>query len=162
MGTTAPARKTLTIAGYAKRRGCAHRAVEVAIQSGRLSRSITKDGRKTLIDAALADAEWAANTDESLNPAKTPATFAESRARHEAAKAGLAEVKLRERLGELVQAADVKANLEDVFARCRTKLLGISSRLQQQLPHLSASDLGVVDSLLREALEDLAENGADE
>lgn len=155
--------KLMGVRDYARHRKCAPSTVEEAIDSERLSKSVTRDEKgRPRIDALLADAEWAATTDVAHDPTKPPPSFQESRARHEAAKAGLAEVKLRERLGELVVAAEVQANLEDVFARCRTKLLGVTSRLRQQLPHLTGPDLELVDSLLREALEDLAENGAGE
>lgn len=83
-----------------------------------------------------------------------------ARVRREAAQAALVEAKLAEKRGELVPAADVEARLVSVFGMCRTKLLGIATRTRQRLPHLTGKDVAVIDSLVREALEDLAAGGA--
>lgn len=57
----------ISLRKYARERGISHTAVEVAIRSGRLSKSIAHDakGRPKIADADLADKEWAANTDQS-------------------------------------------------------------------------------------------------
>jgi phage terminase Nu1 subunit (DNA packaging protein) len=47
--------------------------------------------------------------------------------------------------------------LVSVFTACKTRLLAIPSRARQALPHLVAADLGVLEALIREALEDLVE-----
>jgi len=39
----------------------------------------------------------------------------------------------------------------------RTHLLGLPTRAKQRLPHLSNADLGVLDGLVRESLEELAD-----
>lgn len=52
----------ITPAAYAKRRGVSDRAVRKAIESGRLSRSITKNGNRWLIEPEIADLEWDRNT----------------------------------------------------------------------------------------------------
>lgn len=74
-------------------------------------------------------------------------------------KAKAAELKYRQDAGELVPAKDVAHRLEDVFHGCRTKLLGVPSRARQALPHLTVADIGVLENLVREALEDLASAG---
>lgn len=58
---------TMTLREYARRKDISHTAVQIAIKSGRLSKSIVKDakGRPRIADEALADKEWAANTDQS-------------------------------------------------------------------------------------------------
>ena len=48
-----------------------------------------------------------------------------------------------------------RAALVDQVVTCRTRLLGIPSKAKQQLPHLSLSDLEVLEALVREALEGL-------
>lgn len=55
----------ITQYAYAKRRGCTHRAVQKAIESGRLVKALHKQGDKLLLNPAVADAEWAKNTDTS-------------------------------------------------------------------------------------------------
>lgn len=75
-------------------------------------------------------------------------------------QAKTAELDFKEAAGELVPAVGVKAELESVFRSCRTKLLGIPSRARQLLPGLSVADVGVIENLVREALEDLAKGEA--
>lgn len=53
---------TRTLRGYARHRKCAPSAVDRAIVSGRLHRSVSRDGDQWLIDFQLADREWEANT----------------------------------------------------------------------------------------------------
>jgi hypothetical protein len=54
----------LSLRAYARHRGVQLRAVQKAIEAGRLVQSFTHDGqgRPRIVDAALADAEWDANT----------------------------------------------------------------------------------------------------
>lgn len=83
-------------------------------------------------------------------------SLADASAAEKVWKARLAELDYRERSGELVNAKEMASRLTDVFTRCRTRLLGIPTRARQQLPHLTVPDIGVLDSLVREALEELA------
>lgn len=73
-------------------------------------------------------------------------------------KAKLAELKYRERESELVEAQLVEQKLAGTFAQVRTKLLGVPSRARQLLPHLDAADVGALEDLVREALEDLVDD----
>lgn len=84
-------------------------------------------------------------------------TIGSATQRLKAAQADLAELKFRTEAGGLVPAHDVEMRLVTVFTACKTRLLAIPSRARQALPHLVAADLGVLESLIREALEDLAE-----
>lgn len=52
----------ITPAAYAARRGVSDRAVRKAIESGRLSRSVTQNGNRWLIEPEIADLEWDRNT----------------------------------------------------------------------------------------------------
>lgn len=56
----------LTMAAYARHRGCTPRAVRKAIDAGRLAASVKLDGPggRPTIDAELADREWEQKTDE--------------------------------------------------------------------------------------------------
>lgn len=83
-------------------------------------------------------------------------TLSEATAAEKFWKAKHAELKFREAAGELVPAADVAAKLVNVFTQCKTRLLGVPSRARQALPHLTVADIGVLEGLVREALEDLA------
>lgn len=77
-------------------------------------------------------------------------------------RAKTAELKYRERAGELVDAASVKAGFIDRITTARTRLLGIPSKAKQQLPHLTIADLEAIDGIVREALEALADQAAAE
>jgi hypothetical protein len=57
----------ISISAYAKSRGISQPAVTKAIKTGRIAKSIVRDarGNPKIADPALADKEWAANTDQS-------------------------------------------------------------------------------------------------
>jgi len=48
--------------------GTTHRAVQLAIESKRLAKSLVTKGGKTLINPAIADKEWSGNTDSTKRP----------------------------------------------------------------------------------------------
>ncbi len=175
---------------YAKHRGCSLSSVQKAIASGRLSKSLGLDGRgeRKITDAAMADAEWTATTHADRvplavqlrrgplsvappplppQPTGEPAETggvpdrAESVARREAAEAALAELKLAKLEGEVIPAQHVDARLVDLFAQCKSKLLGVPARMRQEDPSLTTAQLATVEELIREALEDLAAEGRD-
>lgn len=162
---------------YAARRGVSHMAVQRAIKAGRLKDCLNDGGQ--IVDPELADREWDRKTDLSRAPmyvrehaaSRAPAApgaaappddgevvpdMADASAREKHWRAKLAELKFKEAAGELVPAAGVRSELEGVFRSCRTRLLGIPSRARQLLPGLSVADVGKLEDLVREALEDLA------
>lgn len=177
-----------SLRAYARHRGTSAVSVLRAIRKGRLKASLVHDakGHAKIADPALADAEWAANTDLSRAPGYVreradrrvaahapaepasvdltePLSLTEASAREKAWKAKLAELDYRKKNGELVEVADIEARdrrLEarhvEVYQQCRTKVLAVPSKAKAALPHLSASDVRVIDALLREALEALA------
>lgn len=70
-------------------------------------------------------------------------------------KAQTAEADYRERIGELVDAKEMAALIADAFTRTKTRLLAVPTRARQLLPQLGAPDVAVLDSIVREALEEL-------
>jgi len=174
---------SISLRAYARHRkevglpGGTPRAVEVAIQSGRIPGDcLTKDGK--IRSAKAADTAWLANTADDYRPLTGPTSsrgkptgpvpadpgeaidLNEARRRKEVANAALAELELGERQGELVAVREVEARLTNLFGSCRTKLLGIPARAAQRDPTLTRPQLTLLDALLREALEDLANGGA--
>lgn len=99
---------------------------------------------------APAPAEQIAPTPASVPPWEI------SRARKEAAQAALAELELERERGRLVAARDVARGIADMIIACRAKLLGVPSRAKQAMPELTSEQVDVIDSLVREALEELA------
>lgn len=138
-------------------------AVQAAVKAGRLRGALTKDGK--IRDAADADSEWVQTTHADRVPLRGPVSnghaapnpLQEHRARREAAEAAMAEIELAEKQRSLVPAADVEAHLVNVFANCRTKLLGLPARARAQDPSLSSEQIAMFDRLLHECLEDLAD-----
>jgi phage terminase Nu1 subunit (DNA packaging protein) len=168
-----PRAKSISLRAYARHRkeaglaGGTLRAVQVAIKSGRLSKSLTPDG-KQIADAAAADAEWTSTTHVDRIPMTGPTAagtpppdLAESRARREAAEASLVEIELAEKKRELVLAKDVESKLVGAFAQCKTKILGVPSRCRQRDPALTGPQILLIEDLIREALDDLADANQD-
>lgn len=169
--------KALSLRAYARHRAAAglpggtEGAVRLAIKSGRLAKAVNVAGK--IKSAMAADAEWLASTKAEMVPLTGPTAPASTRAdveaapppvndlavarvRRERVNADLAEIELGRARGELVLARDVEARFADVFLRCRTKLLGVVVRAREADPTLTEVQLRLVDTLLREALEELA------
>lgn len=164
---------------YAKRRGVSHVAVQRAVSRGRLRDSV-RDGK--IIDPELADREWDENTSYSEAPravaeqaaarlvarggsppaSRAPEPGADGISMAEASrlekvwKARQAELQYKQKARELVPADEVRGTLQDAFSECRTKLLGLASRIRQQVPHLTGAEVATIEALVRETLETLA------
>ena len=173
----------MSLSAYAKLRGVSAMAVSNAVKTGRLVASVVRvRGQPKIRDAELADREWDRNTDLSKapgyvkqrgagrprGPGRPPKpddddqvrlgmSLADASAAEKVWKARIAELDFMERNGAVVDAKEMTATLVDVYTRCRTKLLGIPTRVKQQLPGLSIKDVSAVDALVRETLEELAE-----
>lgn len=173
--------KPLSLRACAKILGVSPEAVSQAVKSGRLRACVVRDHRDQpkISDVEVAKREWAARTDLSRAPGyvreraerraggieRRPGlegvdvpdelSLSEESAREKHWKARIAELDFRERAGELVDATEMEAHIADAFTKVRTRLLGVPTRAKQQLPHLAAGDIAVLDRLLREALEAL-------
>ncbi len=174
----------VSLRAFARHRQVTLAAVQKAITSGRLSASLVRrpGAPVKIVSLAAADQEWDANTNAvkalpaamakvtaeataAAAPAnadpgaagdttKTP-TLTEAMAREKDWKARLAELDYRERMQQLVSAAQVESKMTETFTRCRTRLLGLPSKLKTAIPHLTRGDLVVIDRFVREALEEL-------
>lgn len=83
--------------------------------------------------------------------------YNESRARTEYLKAELLELERKEKEGLLVRAADVQAKWIEVLTISRTKVLGVPSKAKQRIPDLTQDQIAILEDIVREALEELAE-----
>lgn len=61
--------------------------------------------------------------------------------------------------GEMVSAKAVSDEWASILRLVRSRMLAAPSRIQQQLGHLSAHDMDVIDREIRDALEDVANDG---
>lgn len=196
---TTPSPGPLSLRAYARHRKTSVESVRRAIARGRLRASlVTVDGSPKIADPALADQEWARNTDLSKAPTTVkeraagdpvasgtvtgdgvtrrdsdtpssdaptaPAALSAAAATEKGWKAKLAELDYRKKAGELVPLEDVvtyKAEVEarnlEKFTRVRTHILGVPTEAKHALPHLTHKDVLVFESLLRAALEQLAD-----
>lgn len=151
----------ITPAEYAKHRGQSKAAVSKAIKAGRIS---LIDGK---IDPVAADAQWARNSRVRAGSGKPPAGLVTgplvgggeesgakpggddywvSRSRREAADAGMAEIELAEKAGQVIQVKAVEAVWSSACAAMREHLLQVRSRLAPMLA--VESDPFVIDQML--------------
>lgn len=92
-------------------------------------------------------------------PSEIP-DYNDSRARSEFEKANILEMERRQKEGELIERTTWERAYVETVSRVKTKLLGVPSRVKQRVPHLDPEDVAVIDDLLREALEELADGCA--
>ncbi len=168
----------LTMRQYAIHRGVSINAVSKAVKQGRISCARDSNGY-AMIDAVVADREWAANTGHSKmygngeaapqrpHPQQPPApepeaprggpSYAQSRAVREAYQARLAKLDYEEQTGKLINADEVKERWLHIAGLVRTKVSGIPSKAKQRISDLTTEHYLELETIVREALEDLAD-----
>ena len=151
----------VSMAEYARRRGCTEGAVRKAVADKRITLAAGK------VDPVAADAQWARNTrvragSHAANEPTSPTSplpdapgeervsYDEARRRREAAEAAIAELRLRETTGELVRADAIRSALARRAATFREALLQIPARLSAQL--VAETDQAAVHALLEHEL----------
>ncbi len=159
-------KKLMSEREFARKMGASLSSVQRRREAGRLPKSASTGPKgERLIDPGLGREEWDRCAPVSITPAGSPTPdvtgsleeYQIARTRREAALASLAEDELRKSRGELVEAAGVHERLVTLFTNARTKVLGVPSKARQQLPSLTRAYLAVIEDLLREALEGLAD-----
>jgi hypothetical protein len=170
--------KNLSVRAYARHRGVTHRAVQLAVAAGRITK-----GRDGLLNPKTADAQWAANTDEtksrhsvSGNPKRrrtpgnpplpassdarspiptAPSTaetgYIKARAVREGYSARLAKLDFELKSGSVISADVVKVTAFNLARRCRDMLLNIPDRIAPILA--GCSDSREVHKLLTEEIQ---------
>ncbi len=157
---------------YARHRGVALYAVQVAIKKGRIS--TTADGQ---IDSDVADREWEANTrkdppkvkvnsrraaDDDPDPSGesfSVSQYTKARAVREHYQARLAKLEYEEKVGSLVSKDEVKVEAYNKFRTYRDGMLNIPDRVSSVLA--AESDAAKVHAILtaeiRKALLEFAD-----
>jgi phage terminase Nu1 subunit (DNA packaging protein) len=143
------------------------KAVRKARAAGRLSDQVVGrvKGRPVVLDPVKAKAEWAAHTRPRIDSRKPtpadekPSELAIATLRERTARAEAFELETARKKGLLVSAVEVERRWATIGAQLRSGLLGLPTRARQRLPHLSAKDVLVLDRLVREVLEELADLG---
>lgn len=121
----------MSLREYATHRGVTLRAVQKALETGRIQKS--KDGK---IDAASADVSWNESTDPSKQRGDTSSTseaFAKARAAREAYNAKLAQLNYEQRSGNLVDSSAVRRRAFENARAVRDVLLNIPNRISGEL-----------------------------
>jgi len=139
-------------------------SVQRAIKTGRVT-SVGEDakGRPVILDPAQAAAEWKARTRPRVDSRKVgqapgdPNALEAATLRERLARAESFELETARKKGLLVSAADVERRWVTIGTEIRNGLLGLPTRARQRVPHLSARDLLVLERLVREVLEALAD-----
>ena len=83
-----------------------------------------------------------------------------ARVRNQNALAGLNELELRKRRGELLEADDVEKAWTSTARMIRSGVLGIVGRVRAELPDLAPTIVATIDREARAALEALANDVA--
>lgn len=164
----------ISATAYADRRGVSRPAVHQAIRNGRLSKSVTREGKNYRIDADLADKEWAATTNidrgehnnrmmlQDAGIEGDASSYAASRAKREAYEAELARLKFEQQAGTLVDAEAVKKEAFKIARTIRDGMLNIPDRVSAEL--VGQDDSFVIHRRLLEEIRKVLENalGADD
>lgn len=87
------------------------------------------------------------------------ATLTAERARLAREQADAAAIKNAALRGDLLPAADVAASWRAILTGVRARMLAVPSRIGARAAHLSRADLEIVDSEIRDALEDASHAG---
>jgi hypothetical protein len=159
--------ETMGLRAYARYRGVSLAAVQKAISSERIS--LQPDGR---INAEDADRQWEANTawrfpnlasrNQELGVPMNEDTHAEARARlaYYEAEAELANLKLRQRVGELVRKDDVQKAAARAMRQLRIRIMRIPVDLAKLLAAETdaARCYEILNTEIREALTGFADS----
>lgn len=172
--------KKVSFAQFAGIIGSDPKEVTKAVQSGRLKVHLSTTGKRYLVlDEARRD--WEKNRSQSptrkkkteqpaqapvekTEPSSPPVTQVEGelsltdyRTKSEKFKAAQAELEYNKTLGELVSAEDALKKWSHIISIARTKILGVASKCRQRIPELTNEQVGVIELIVRESLEDLAD-----
>ena len=166
----------VSLRAYSRHRGVSLRAVQKAIQSGRIT--TTAEGK---IDIAAADARWDRNTAPRPSSLPLPSArqqhpdlseaiktdtavppgldYSRARAVRENYMARLAKIEFEERSGKLISRDEVKVAAFNRFRVFRDRMLNIPDRVAAVLAaeHDSRSVHDILSAEIRKALEEFAD-----
>ena len=156
-------------------RNCSRQNLEKLCKTGRLPKSCVSLSPIRLLRSTLV-AEYLEMVDpcqsnaiqpRALRPPDQPRSsdqppdYNESRARHEFEKANLAELDRKQKEALLLPRDQVEKVWANAVTIARTKLLAVPTRTRQRIPHLTLEEVAIVEELIRESLQELAEGTSD-
>jgi phage terminase Nu1 subunit (DNA packaging protein) len=154
----------LSLQGYARSRrarrlpGGSLAQVQRAVAGGRIR--LEADGT---VDECAADLAWESSTDATRRPHTSsnghgpPSSLAAAKTQESRERTRRLKVEADLLEGRVVLIAEVEQAWARLIVETRLKLQAIPIRAKQQLPQLRPEDLAVLDALICEALEDLAQ-----
>jgi phage terminase Nu1 subunit (DNA packaging protein) len=95
-----------------------------------------------------------------LKAGKEIPSQASSNALTAAYKARMAKIEYEERIGKLVNAADIEARLVTMLRSAVTRVRGVPTKAKGRLPHLTVSDIELLEEMIDECLTELANYGS--
>jgi len=140
-------------------------AITRAIKEGRVKTKMSVTGKEMIELEGLRE-HWALTTQTRINGGKVAdqsptdksiPDYNESRARTEFLKAELLELERAEKEKELVSAREIALKWGEVVAIARTKILGVPSKAKQRIPDFPQDAFVILEDIVREALEDVAD-----
>ena len=153
----------MALRAFARRLGVALSAVQRAITEGRVT-AVTWNtkGHAQISDPVVARQQWQDHTRPRVvagqnGHGRKASGLALATQRERDARAKLAELEYARKSRELVPARDVEVRWSARVVAARTTLLGLPTRAKQRLPHLTVKDLAELDTLVREALDELSQ-----
>ena len=159
----------ISLAAYARHRGVSKEAVSRAVKKGRLAKCIERNerGQPKIRSVEEADAEWAETTRPqpavSVQSGDTidggPFSYAEESAREKHWKANLAQLEFETKAGDMVPAAEASEVVVERFAEVKTKLSALAHQCKQLIPRLTLAEIEIIEDLVAEALEAIADEG---
>ena len=148
----------MSLRAYARHRGCTLKAVQKAIDSGRIS---TRDDGQ--IDSEAADKEWARNTRTNAmsddEDGFGTSQYTRARAVREHYQARLAKLEFEERVGTLISKDEVQIATFNVFRQYRDHMLNLPDRIAAMLAAETeaAKCYEILATEIRKALNDFAD-----
>lgn len=138
--------------------GGSRQAVHKALRAGRIEREA--DGS---IDPERADRDWDRNTSEAKRTEPAGTSYQDARAIREALNARLTKLELEQRLGTLVDAAEVRREAFRTGRVLRDRVLAVPGRVAAQVAAESSAKRvqGLLDQELRRALDEVLERAGE-
>lgn len=156
----------ITKAEAARALNISPQAINNAINQGRIQTRKAANGREMIELEGLRE-RYALTTQQKISGATVRDTpvrrgheevpdYNESRARTEFLKAELLELERAEKEKRLVDAGEVSQKWNELVSIARTKILGVPSKAKQRIPDFPQDAFVILEDIVREALEDLA------
>jgi predicted transcriptional regulator len=144
--------KTCSQAQFASLVGVSKAAVNKAIQSNRLSKSVIRDGSRCFINVYEGIKEWEGNRDVSkARGTHEDINYAEAKRLREIYTAKLLALDYEEKAGLLMRRTKVKSDFAEIATNLYQKLTSLPDQLAPALVNIN--EINIIRNLLQEKFE---------